>query len=398
MPAATHAEENPNEHALEGRRLMKRPFALAVFVLLSTAAFLLPIAASAQGTILIGQSAPLSGANKDLGVDIRDGALAYFRKVNEAGGINGRKIELETLDDGNVVQKAGENTQKLIEDSGVFALFGYASATLSRPALPLVEKHKVPFLSPFTGADPMRVYNRYVYNMRASYADELEKIVEHFVPLSVKRFSIVYYDDVVGRENFTAVERALKKRNLAPVSTGVFKDRAKPDIEAGMKTVLKGDPEVVIFTTLYKATADSIKTARKMGSNAFMASNSFPGANQLAKELGKEGSGVIVAVVAPPYARMSLPVVNEYRTAMEKYVGRKDYSFTSIESFLAAKATVEAIRRAGPKLTRENFMQALDSMGAYDAGGYVFGFTPKEHNGSSFVELTIIGKDGGFKF
>ena len=180
--------------------------------------------------------------------------------------------------------------KKLVEESGVFALFGYAGATLSRPALPLVEKSKVPFLSPFTGADPMRVYHRYVYNMRASYADELEKIVDHFAPLSVKRFAIVYYyDDVVGRENFTAVERALKKRSLAPVSMGVFKDRAKPDIDAGMKDVLKGTPEVIIFTTLYKATADSIKTLRKTGSNAFMATNSFPGANQLAKELGKDG-------------------------------------------------------------------------------------------------------------
>jgi len=296
-------------------------------------------AANAQNVIILGQSVPLTGANKDLGIDIRDGALAYFRKVNEAGGVNGRKIEMQTMDDGNVVQRAGENTQKLIEEKGVFALFGYASATLSRPALPHVEKHRIPFLSPFTGADPMRVYHRYV-----------------------------------------------------------FKDRAKPDIDGGMKAVLEGNPEVIIFTTLYKATADSIKAVRKLGSHAFVATNSFPGANQLAKELGKEGAGVIVATVVPPYARMSLPVVNEYRAAMEKYMDRKDFSFTSIESFVAAKATVEALRRAGPKLTREGFMQALDNLSSYDTGGYTIGFTPKDHNGSSFVELTIIGKDGGFKF
>ena len=372
---------------------MKRLLSAAFLALLCGAAL-----AQAPATILIGQSAPLSGTNKDLGVDIRDGAMAYFRKVNEAGGVNGRKIELETLDDANVVQKAGENTQKLIEESGVFALFGYASATLSRPALPHVEKARVPFLAPFTGADPMRVYNRYVYNMRASYADELEKIVEYFAPLSVKRFAVVYYDDVVGKENYAAVERALKKRGLAPVSVGVFKDRAKPDIEAGMKEVVKGTPDVVIFTTLYKATSDSIKAARKMGSNAFMASNSFPGANQLAKELGKDAAGVIVATVVPPYARMSLAVVNEYRAAMEKYVARKDFSFTSIEAYLAAKVMVEALRRAGPRLTRDGFLLALDGMSSYDTGGYAVAFGPRNHNGSSFVELTIIGKDGSFKF
>src|SRR6185436_7363606 len=207
-----------------------------------------------SSTILIGQSVPLSGANAELGNDIRNGALAYFTKVNEAGGVHGRKIELVSLDDANQVPKAEANTKKLVEEDGVFALFGYASATLSRPALPFVEKHKVPFLAPFTGADPMRVYNKHVYNMRGSYAEELDKIVDHFEPLGVKRFSIVYYDDVVGRENLTAVERALAKRNLKPVSVAAFADRAKPDIEGGLKQIAAGQPDVVILTTLYKAT------------------------------------------------------------------------------------------------------------------------------------------------
>src|SRR5262252_1635260 len=130
------------------------------------------VSAFAQGitatTITIGQSTPLSGSNAELGQDIRNGALAYFKKINDAGGVNGRKIELVTLDDANDVKRSGENTQKLV-DQGVFALFGYASATLSRPALPIVEKNKVPFVHPFTGADPMRVFDKHVYNVRASY-------------------------------------------------------------------------------------------------------------------------------------------------------------------------------------------------------------------------------------
>src|SRR4051794_34338368 len=145
-------------------------------------------------TIVIGQSAPLSGANAELGNDIKNGALAYFKKVNDAGGVHGRKIELVSLDDANQVPQAEANTKKLVEEQGVFALFGYASATLSRPALPIVEKHRVPFLAPFTGADPMRVFNKHVYNMRGSYADELEKIVDHFAPLGITRFAIVHYD------------------------------------------------------------------------------------------------------------------------------------------------------------------------------------------------------------
>ena len=355
--------------------------------------------AQAQSSIVFGQSAPLTGANAELGNDIRNGVLAYFKKVNDAGGVHGRKVELVSLDDANQVPRAEANTRTLVEEQGVFALFGYASATLSRPALPTVEKHRVPFLSPFTGADPMRVFHKQVYNMRGSYAEELEKIVDHFYPLGVKRFSIVYYDDVVGKENLAAVERALKKRNLAVVSVAAYKTRNNPDIEAGVKEVAKGQPDVVILTTLYKATADFVKASHKLGFGAQMASNSFPGASPLAKELGgKAGAGVIVATVVPPPTKRSLPIVQEYQAAIEKQLGKKELSFTSLESFIAAKVMVEALRRTGPRPTREAFMRELDNMKAYDAGGYVVGCGPQNHNGSAFVELTVIGRDLKFNY
>jgi len=376
---------------------LSRSFSIAAFAagMLAGAGALAQQGVSAA-SIVIGQSAPLTGANAELGNDIRNGALAYFARLNAAGGVHGRKIELVTLDDANQVPRADANTRKLVEETGVFALFGYASATLSRPALPIVDKHGVPFLGPFTGADPMRVFNKYVYNMRGSYAEELEKIIDHFAPLGIKRFSIVYYDDVIGRENFTAVDRALKKRSLQVVSVAALKDRAKPDIAAGVKEVAKGNPDVVILTTLYKATADFVRAAKAAGMPAQMASNSFPGASPLAKELGKDGAGVIVATVVPPPAKRSLPIVQEYQAAIEKQLGKKEYSFTSLESYIGAKVLAEALRRAGPKPTRENFMQALDSLKSYDTGGYVVAFSPTNHNGSSYVELTIIGQ--GLKF
>ncbi len=375
---------------------------LAVFVL----ALALPLSATAQApiggvtakTIIIGQSTPLSGANKELGEDIRNGALAYFKKINDAGGVNGRTIDLLSMDDANQTKLSGENAKALLADKGVLALFGYASATLSRPALPFVEQYKAPFFAPFTGADPMRTFNPYVYNIRASYADELEKIVEYYFTTGAKRFSVVYYDDVVGKENFSAVDRALKKRGLTATSVTAFKDRAKPDIDGGVKEVAKGTPDVVILTTLYKASSDFIKAARKSGLNAQFVSNSFPGASPLARELGKDGVGVAVAQVVPPPTRKSLPIVREYQAAIEKLTGKKEYSFTSLESFIAAKVLVEGIRRAGPKLSRESLLKALNSMQKYDAGEYFVNFTPTDHNGSSFVELTIIGRDGRFSF
>jgi len=378
--------------------LIRSAAAIAAALALSTAAQAQTAPAAGASTIVFGQSAPLTGANAELGNDIRNGALAYFRKLNEAGGVHGRKVELVTLDDANQVPRAEANTKKLVEEQHVFALFGYASATLSRPALPIVEKQRVPFLAPLTGADPMRTFNKYVYNMRASYADELEKIVEHYSTFGIKRFAVVYYDDAVGKENVTAVERALKKRNLSAVSYAAFKDRAKPDIESGLKEVRKGDPEVVIFTTLYKATADFIKASAHSSFGAQMVSNSFPGASPLAKELGKDGAGVSIAQVVPPPSKRSVPVVREYQEAIEKQLGKKEYSFTSLESYIAAKVAVEALKRAGPRPTRESFMNALDAMSNYDVGGYVVRFSPTNHNGSSFVELTVIGSNLKFNY
>src|SRR6266700_1231369 len=188
-------------------------------------------ATQAQGvtrtTILIGQSGPLSGANKEFGEGIRDGALAYFRAVNAASGINKRKLELITIDDANDAQRSGENGRVLIEEKGVLAVFGYASATLSLPALPHAEKHRVPFVAPFTGAEPMRKFRPYVYNMRASYADELEKIVDFYASTGLKRFSVLHYDDPVS--NHRRLRQAGEESRLGrPVRQHLLCGRQRP--------------------------------------------------------------------------------------------------------------------------------------------------------------------------
>ena len=357
--------------------------------------------AHAQGvtktTILIGQSSPFTGSNKELGDDIREGLQAYFKQINDSGGVNGRKIELIALDDGNDAKRSGENARILIEQRGVLALIGNASATLSLPALPYVEKGKVAFVGPFTGAEPMRSFRRNVYNIRASYADELEKIVDFYTTTGMKKFSVIHYDDAVGKENLTAVETALTRRGLKPSSVGTLK-RNQTDLGAAVSDVVKAAPDVVIATTLYKTTGDFIKAARKAGSSAQFASTSFVGASALATELGDQGTGVVVAQVVPPYSRASIQVVREYQAAIEKSLGKKDFSFTSLESYIGAKVLVEAIRRSGANPSREGLMKTLDSMQSFNVGGYVVDFSPTNHNGSRFVELTAISKAGRFAY
>jgi len=353
--------------------------------------------ATSSKTVLVGQSGPLSGNNKEFGIDIRDGVLAYFTKVNDAGGVNGRKLELITLDDANDRNKAAENGRVLIEERGVIALFGYASATLSLPTMPFVEKHKVPFIGPFTGAEPMRTFRPYVFNIRASYADELEKIVEFYASTGMKKFSVIHYDDAVGKENLAAVEAALTKRGLKPASIGSLK-RNQTDLGSAVADIVKAAPDVVIATTLYRTTADFIKQSKKSGSGAQFASTSFVGASALAEALGPIGIGVVVAQVVPPYSRASVAIVKEYQAAIQKQLGKPDYSFTSLEAYIGAKVLVEAIRRTGANPSRENLLKALNAMHDYNLGGFVVNFSPTDHNGSRFVELTAISRGGRFAY
>jgi ABC-type branched-subunit amino acid transport system substrate-binding protein len=363
---------------------------------LCTAGVAAPVTVLAQGMIVVGQSAPMSGSNKDLGNDIRNGALALFKRVNDAGGLNGRKIELVTLDDANDTKRSEANTRQLIEQNNPIALFGYGSATLSRPALPHVEAARITFFGPFTGADPMRKFNRYVYNHRASYADELEKIVEHYTTFGLKKFAVLHFEDAVGKENLNAVDRALKARNLAPVAIASV-TRTQTDFNKEVAAVNKVNPDVVILTTLYKTSADFIKLSKKQGSGAQFVSTSFAASSPFANALGGDGLGVTMAQVMPSYLRRSVPVVREYQAAMEAASGKKEFSYQSLEAYIAAKVLVEGMRRAGPQLTRESLLRALDTVQNYDVGGYIVSFSPANHNGSSFVSLSILGRDLAFR-
>src|SRR5690606_33229246 len=317
------------------------------------------------------------------------GALAYFHKVNADGGINGRKIELITLDDQNKTDLSKQNTAELLDKHNAVALFGYASTTLSKPAMPHVEKAKVPFVAPFTGADWMRTFRPLVFNHRAGYGDELEKVIEHYTTFGLKRFAVLHHDDTVGSENLAAVERALKARDLKAVSIASIK-RTQKDIAQEVATVVKSNPEVVICTTLYRTTADFVKQSRKLGLNAQVVSLSFAGSTALAGALGEAGLGVVMSQVVPTPTKASVPIVREYHDAIKAIAPDKVHSFTGLESYIAAKILVEGVRRAGPNVTRASLLKGLESINNYDLGGYVVSFSPKDHNGSKYVGLTIL--------
>lgn len=346
--------------------------------------------------IVLGQSAAFSGPAAELGIQMNAGARAYFDHVNQQGGVHGRRITLLTLDDKYEPELAATNTRKFIEDSKVFALFGYVGTPTSNAALPIFTGAKVPFFAPFTGAKSLREpFNRHIFNIRASYADETERIVEHLSGMGVRNFGVFYQNDAYGQAGLSGVEQALKKRNMTTMAKATV-ERNSTEVGAAVADMLAKKPDAVIQIGAYKGCSEFIKAMRKAGFGGHIYNVSFVGSKALADELGEQGRGIGISQVVPlPWHPVS-PIVNEYDRIM-KAQGR-DINFSSLEGFIAARVFVEGLRRAGRDLSRERFIAAMESINStnYSSGGFPVDFSPTNHSGSKFVEMTLISKNGRF--
>ena len=378
------------------KRLGANPMWVLAVVLAAGSPALTAEVGVSDTTILVGQSAAFSGPAAELGREMRDGAKAYFDLVNSEGGVFGRKIEMKSLDDGYEPNRAAANTKKLVNDEKVFALFAYVGTPTSEAALPIFTEAKVPFVGPFTGAELLRSpFNRYIFNVRASYYDETEKIIKQLVSIGIKNIAVFYQNDSYGTAGLAGVEAAMKKRNIPISATGTV-ERNTIKVEDAVKAIAKVKPDAVVMISAYESGSEFIRQMKKAGSNAQFFNVSFVGANALASELGVDGVGVAVSQVVPFPWSPSIPIVKEYQKVMSRFAPLSRYSFSALEGYIAAKIFVEGLKRAGKDLTREKFIAALETIRDWDLGGFTVNFDPTNHNGSKFVDLTIIGKDGKF--
>jgi ABC-type branched-subunit amino acid transport system substrate-binding protein len=365
--------------------------------LLGLALWFLTAAAWSQGvtprTVVLGQSAPLSGALQSHGEAIRNGALAYLRKLNDAGGVHGRRIELATLDDAGEPARALANTRRFIEGFKVFALFGYAHAGVTRELLALAQQARVPLFGPVTGAQLARQPGRNVFTVRAGHADEIDQVIGHYAQLGLKRFALLRGDDAAGAEFLAAARTALARRGLAAPVDAPLKG-ASGGIGGLVREAYVADPEVVILALPQPPAADLVRALKRAGRSALIVALSPADPGKLAQALGADGAGVVLSQVVPPLAQESLPVVAEYRAAIEAETGRKAYSPASFEAYIAAKVFAEAVRRAGPVLTRDALLLALDTMSYHDAGGYTVSFSRSNRQGSARNYLLALTREG----
>ena len=346
-------------------------------------------------SVLIGQSAAFTGPAAQLGIQLRDGAKLWFDYVNASGGINGRRIELRSRDDKYESKLAAENTRKLIEEDDVFLLFAYVGTPTSQAALPIFTAARVPFVAPFTGAELLRTpFNRYVFNVRAGYYDETEKIVDQMTRSGLKRFAVFYQNDAYGQAGLEGVKRALARRNLEIAALGIV-ERNTTNVAEAVKTINAAQPEATVMISAYTSVAEFVRQMKVAGSGSQFCNVSFVGSTALADALGKDGNGVIIAQVVPfPWSPLT-PIVKEYLDLVKR-AGNVDVNFSSLEGFIAAKVLVEGLRRTGKEPTRAKFIAAMESMTNYEIGGFAVRFSPDNHNGSQYVDLSMIGRNGKF--
>ena len=351
--------------------------------------------------IRIGASLALEGHAGYLGTQMLHGAMAYIQHVNARGGVHGRQIKVIAYDDGYDPPRCLYNTQRLLIEDNVFALFCYVGTPTTVKIIPLVSEARIPLVGMFTGANALRdPVNRYLINIRASYYQETGAMVQHLVEdQKLTRIGVFYQYDTYGFDGLRGTELALRKYNLFPVATGTY-IRGTLAVEEGLQRIMDAEAEAVVMIGTYEPCAKFIRQAKSKGYHPVFSNVSFVGADELARILGDQAEGVIVTQVVPlPSSRPdgeSLWGVDEYTRLLQQYYPQDRPNFVSLEGYLNARVLVEGLQRTGSNLTRERFIASLESVAAYDLGiDNALAFSPQDHQGLDRVYFTHF-KNGRF--
>ncbi|MES2385865.1 MAG: ABC transporter substrate-binding protein [Pseudomonadota bacterium] len=350
----------------------------------------------AQAQLLIGQTAGFTGPVGAGVKETTDGAKLYIDAVNAKGGVNGQKIELISLDDKFDPKLAGENALKLIEEKEVLAMFLTRGTPHTEAMLPHLEKFGVPLIGPSTGAMVLhQPVKKQVFNVRATYQREAEKAVTHLNSMGITRIGIVYADDSFGADGVAGAQKGLVAAKLQPAVLEKF-NRGKPDFAPIAPKVVASNAQAIIMVASGQAVVDGTKAFRAAGSAAQIVTLSNNASSGFIKSLGDNARGVIVTQVFPYERSIAYGLVKEAQE-LSKAKGTGDISPAMLEGFAAAKVLVEGLRRAGPKPTREKIQAALEGLRKFDIGGLEVNYSPEDHTGLDFADLSIIGTDGKFR-
>ena len=343
--------------------------------------------------ILIGSCSVLTGPAQLLGIRQLHGAKAYLNEINEKGGVHGRKIRVIEGDDRYEPDGAIECFNKTILGEGVFAGAFFVGTPTGAKHAPMAETNKVPIVGWFTGANLLHdPFKHYVFNVRASYFDETRERVDGLWDAGVRKLAVIYQDDAFGVAVLEGVKRALKAHGAEPVALGTF-PRNTLDVDKGIELARAANPEAVEVVGPYAPVAEIIKRSKEKGFNPIFMTVSFVGTEAFVKAGGKDVEGTVITQVMPPYVREDLPAVAHYLKNMKKYFPDQAPSFSSMEGFVDAMVLVDALKRAGSDLSRDKFIEALESMKQADMGlgaTMKIDFSMTDHKGLDKVYFTVV--------
>jgi branched-chain amino acid transport system substrate-binding protein len=348
--------------------------------------------ASAADTIMVGRSLTLSGPLKAYGEAKRDGGDAYIAKVNAAGGINGKKIELVTLDDAYLPANIVANLKKLAAENQPVAFLGIFGVPTSAAALPVLAELQIPGVGLTSGTEAMRKpFNRYAFPVRATYADEARKLVSHANTIGITKISVIYMDNPFGAGLNTALSDAAKVGGLTLKSLKV--DIAGATTAAVAAQAAADQPQAIFLASLSVLAAQTFTELKKAGYRGSIYGFSPLDTTVFTKLVGAEAKGLGISQVFPIPTGVRYKVVAEYMKDV-KTLGRGVPSFYGIEAYVEAKVLVEGLRRAGAKPTPASLVKSLETMKDFDAGGFFVSYTLEAHTGSTFVEITVVNSNG----
>ena len=346
--------------------------------------------------VRIGQSTALSGPLGDLGSAMHQGAQAAFADINARGGVNGRRIELTTLDDGYEVARSVANVDQLLAMPDCLALFNCMGTAMVAAFLPKVMQTGVPLFAPFTGAQLARVKGaRNIFNIRASYADEAQKVVQHLHTLGIGRIAVAYQANTFGREVLAGVQQAMEQLKLAQAPTATVQDDAS-DAQAAAQSLAAANPEAVIVGLAGKPALQFVKAFRPLRRGVNVYALSVLGTSANIKALGADATGMAVSQVVPLPTNAVAPVVRAFQQAWKAAGASAEPSHLALEGYINARVFAEALQRAGSNPTRASFINATWELKRLDLGGFEINASVPERSASRFVELTMVGRDGRF--
>ncbi|WP_397533625.1 ABC transporter substrate-binding protein [Roseateles sp.] len=348
-----------------------------------------PVWGSAK-ELRIGASAALSGPAQALGTRYHAGAAACFEQVNrQEGRVQGSRITVDLRDDGYEPERTEANTQAMLADARVLALFGYVGTPTSRMALPLVKRAQIAFLGAYTGADMLWEAQNHptVFNVRASYREEARQLMKAARADGVQQFSVMLQADLFGRSGLEAARDAGQAEGLQMLTAATVK-RNTTEVDGAVQALLNGKamPDAIFLVSAYSTCAAFIKQARKAGFKGRFYTLSFAGLEPLQAALGKDMQGLTIAQVVPNAQDASLPVVAAYQQAMREH-GERQFDSISLEGYVAARVLVEGLRRAAQPLSRASVIRGLESLGHLDLGGFALRYSAGTHQGSQKVLL-----------